>query len=70
MFLILGIENYDNQVKYGKRTFAELEELDRNGFKFEGVHHEIDVVSCCDWKAAACIEGLVHVFLATAELAQ
>ena len=44
-------------MKYGKKTFAELEELDKNGFYFNGIHHQIDVVSCCDWKAAACIEG-------------
>ena len=28
----------------------------------EEIHHEVQVVSCCDWKAAACIEGVVkHV---------
>ena len=60
---ILGIENYDNQMKYGKKTFDELEEIHRNGFTFEGIHHDIDLVSCCDWKAAACIEGLLTISL-------
>ena len=56
-FLIKGVENYVNQMKFGKKTFAELEDINQNGFKFHGIHHEIDVVSCSDWKAAACIEG-------------
>ena len=56
---VVGVENYENQMKYGKKTFAELEDLNQNGFHFNGIHHQIDVVSCCDWKAAACIEGTV-----------
>ena len=43
---------------FGKKTFAELEQLKRNGYYFQGVHHEIEIVFCCDWKAGACIEGL------------
>ena len=51
-------------MKYGKRTFAELEHINANGFEFEGIQHQIDLVSCCDWKAAACIEGNVNVSFA------
>ena len=46
-------------MKYGKKTFAELNHINQNGFKFNGVHHKVDIISCCDWKAAACIEGSV-----------
>ena len=52
-----GDENYDNHLKYGKEVFEELTELQRTGCDFEGIHHEIKVISCCDWKAGACIEG-------------
>ena len=52
-----GAENFENQLRYGRKTFAELEEINRNGFYFSGIHHKVDVISCCDWKAAACIEG-------------
>ena len=44
-------------MKYGKETFCELEYVNENGFIFQGIHYDIQVVSCCDWKAAACIEG-------------
>ena len=57
MNLIAGVENYENQMKYGEKTFAELEDINRNGFSFNGIHHQVDIISCCDWKAAACIEG-------------
>ena len=52
-----GDETYNNQMKYGKEVFEELNELQQNGFDFEGIHHDIKIVSCCDWKAGACIEG-------------
>ena len=54
----LGHETYENQVKFGKKTFLELEDISRNGFYFEGILHQVDVVCCSDWKAGACIEGL------------
>ena len=38
--------------------FMELEDLRNCGYYFEGIHHTIDVVCCCDWKAGACIEGM------------
>ena len=47
-------------MKYGKKTFAELNHINQHGFSFHGIHHKVDVISCCDWKAAACIEGLVQ----------
>ena len=52
-----GKENYENQCKYGKETFQELEALQKTGYLFQGHHHSIEVVCCSDWKAAACIEG-------------
>ena len=57
-----GVENYENQMKYGKKTFQELEYVNTNGFAFEGILHRIDVISCCDWKAAACIEGFLMAY--------
>ena len=54
---ISGHETYENQMKYGLETFQELENLQRNGFVFEGIKYFINVVFCCDWKAGACIEG-------------
>ena len=54
---MIGNESYDNQVKYGGDIFLELETLQREGYIFEGKLHKVDVVCCCDWKAAACIEG-------------
>ena len=57
----IGDESYDNQVKYGGQTFAELESIQIEGLIFEGQHHRVDVVSCCDWKAGACIEGMFHI---------
>ena len=56
---MLGAETYDNQVKYGKDVFEELMYLQEHGFKFEGVHHDIKIICCCDWKVGACIEGKV-----------
>ena len=53
-----GTENYKNQLKYGKHTFEELQEIARNGWFFDDNHHIVDIISCCDWKAGACIEGL------------
>ena len=45
-------------MKFGKRTFSELEDLKKSGLDIEGIHHDIHIVCCCDWKAGACIEGL------------
>ena len=53
----VGQENYDNQLKFGAKTFSELDELRVSGYHFNGIHHQIDTVCCCDWKAGACIEG-------------
>ena len=58
MVFHVGDEMYENQMRFSKRTFAELDKIKRDGYLFQGVHHEIDVVFCCDWKAGACIEGL------------
>ena len=44
-------------MKYGQETFKELELLAEAGYTFGGILHSIDVLSCSDWKAAACIEG-------------
>ena len=44
-------------MKYGEEVFNELKDLQENGYYFEGIHHEIIIVCCCDWKAGACIEG-------------
>ena len=65
MFNIIwpGQENYENQMKYGCGTFIELENLQKNGFDFQGIKHSINVVCCCDWKAGACIEGNVLCFI-------
>ena len=51
-------ETYENQIKFGKHTFSELEQIRREGYYFNGIHHEIEVFLCCDWKAGACIEGI------------
>ena len=56
-YFISGDETYQNQKKYGKEIFDELKDIDTNGIVILGVWHMIDVVSSCDWKAAACIEG-------------
>ena len=48
-------------MKYGKHTFQELQEISESGYLFSGVHHDIDLVLCLDWKAAACIEGLLNM---------
>ena len=55
--MIVGSENYENQIKYGAEVFKELQELQSTGFNFYGIQHEIKVICCCDWKAGACIEG-------------
>ena len=52
-----GDETYENQAKYGSQTFAELLDLNMNGYMIEQQHHEIRVISCSDWKASSCIEG-------------
>ena len=57
LYFFPGAETYENQLKYGKEVFQELREIQENGFDFQGVHHDIKIVSCCDWKAGACIEG-------------
>ena len=57
LVLFSGHESYENQVKFGKKTFLELEAIATNGYHFNGIWHKIDVVCCCDWKAGACIEG-------------
>ena len=57
MYALLGSENYENQLKYGAEIFQELKHLEENGYHFEGIHHDIQIVCCCDWKAGACIEG-------------
>ena len=44
-------------MKYRKEVFQELTNLNEYGFEFEGIHHDITVICCCDWKAGACIEG-------------
>ena len=56
--LFSGQENYENQMRFGKRTFAELENLNKNGIVLKGIQHSIDIVSCSDWKAGACLEGM------------
>ena len=56
MFYI-GDENYENIANFGKPIFDELKDISPNGIVIEGVRHTIDVVSSCDWKAEATIEG-------------
>ena len=58
-----GSETYESQLKYGKEVFQELQELQEHGFVFGGIHHDIKIISCCDWKAGACIEGAISVQL-------
>ena len=58
-----GAENYENQEKYGLETFEELMDLNTNGYVIEGEHHDILVVSCSDWKACACIEGITELII-------
>ena len=55
--LCLGDENYENLQMYGNPTFNELHDIMENGLNIRGVFHSIEVVSCCDWKAAACLDG-------------
>ena len=57
LIIISGDKSYDNQIKYGQDIFKELEDLQESGFDFEGIHHDIKIISCCDLKAGACIEG-------------
>ena len=57
-YIISGEETYENQKKFGKEIYSELKDIDMNGITIDGIHHNIDVVSSCDWKAAACIEGM------------
>ena len=51
------MESYDNQKKFAKIVFDELRGIEETGLMIEGVHHEIQLVCCCDWKAAAVIKG-------------
>ena len=53
-----GEENYENQLKFGQEIFHELENINDTGYYFHGIHHTIQVISCCDWKAGACLEGM------------
>ena len=46
-------------MKYGQETFSELEHIIQTGYCFQGIQHSVEVVCCCDWKAAACIEGTI-----------
>ena len=62
-FFSTGQENYENQFKYGKETFKELQDIKETGHFFEGHHHTVDIVCCSDWKAAACIEGAKWKFI-------
>ena len=39
-----GDETYDNQMKFGKNTFIELEELQNFGYDFQSIHHQIDII--------------------------
>ena len=54
---LTGEENYENIRDFGQQIFHELKDISQNGMTIEGVHHDIDVVSSCDWKAEALIEG-------------
>ena len=60
MLLLTGIETYENQKKFAKIVFDELQEIQRNGLIIEGVMHDIELVCCCDWKASAIIEGKIN----------
>ena len=53
------METYENQCKYGKVTFEELEKLQSEGLMLHGIHHDIEIVCCSDWKAGACMEGMI-----------
>ena len=44
-------------MKYGNEIFKELHDINTHGMEFGGIHHQVLVVCCCDWKAGACIEG-------------
>ena len=62
LFMFTGEETYENQVKFGTETFQELEHLDEEGYSFQGIHHKVNVICCCDWKARACLEGLYKIY--------
>ena len=53
-----GEENYENQLKFGQEIFHELDNINDTGYYFHGIHHTIQVISCSDWKAGACLEGM------------
>ena len=59
IYFFLGTETYENQKIFGSNIFNELQTIQENGVRIKGVKHKIDVVSCSDWKAAACIEGKI-----------
>ena len=52
-------------MKYGHVTFSELHKIAQEGLILRGIHHDVHIVSCSDWKASACIEGYtsIHVIL-------
>ena len=60
---LTSAETYENQCKYGQEVFEEFNTLQEEGFNFGGFHHDITVVSCCDWKAGACIEGTIELLM-------
>ena len=55
--LLIGDENYINQKEYGERIFKELQDFAEEGVEINDIHHDIELVSACDWKGAVCIEG-------------
>ena len=59
--LFKGDENYDNQKLFGQEVFNELARINRNGYYFDGKHHQVKVVCCCDWKAAATLQGYLYI---------
>ena len=63
--ILIGEENYANEKEFGKPIFDELKDISQHGLTIDGIRHEIDVISCCDWKVQATIEGTVIVMLLT-----
>ena len=47
-------------MKFGKETFEELIDMNDNGIVIDEKQHDIKIISCSDWKAAACLEGTVE----------
>ena len=55
---LIGKESYENQKRFAKLVFDEVQTLVNSGISIKNQMHKLSLTCSCDWKGATFLEGL------------